>query len=63
MSTNTTDPYYRAGYEAFGKGEKLADAPREITRDWEIGWLDALADSVRPPRPAVKGPAQRMPSR
>ena len=63
MPTNLDDPYYQQGYRAFTTGAKLADAPHEITRAWEIGWLDAFADSIRPRavpnRPSVKGSSPR----
>ena len=54
MSTDPNGAFYQQGYRAFKAGELLADAPPEITREWEIGWTDALAAQVR----ALAGPAK-----
>ncbi len=57
MPTDPNDPYYKEGKRAYAEGMRLCDAPHELTRNWEIGWLDALAEAVR--SPPAKGSSPR----
>jgi len=54
MSTDPSGAFYQQGFRAFKAGVLLCDAPPELTREWEIGWMDALAAQVR----ALAGPAK-----
>lgn len=48
MPIDQSNLYYQAGRADFHDGKHLADKPAQyLTNEWELGFVDALADVVR----------------